>query len=361
MSRSVTAATADPVEYPVQSGPICCAEAFAELPQGLAATYWGERSVDDPDAETTVRFAGVRPDGAGGMVEREAFAQTVTVGGLPAGSGRFALTNKIVGVGEGVWNVSAVRLSGGGTRDLPQRAQLHTRPTLFVFGPGVRPWSWPLLVGIGALLAGVVQGALLARSGTNVAAASLVTLVGCVLGFVGAKSWYLAVKRQHPRNFLTAGACIQGFLLVAVVVLAIGGAVTHIGTGRLLDATTPGLFLGMAIGRPGCFLTGCCAGRPTASRWGLWSSDRRIAVRRIPVQLWEAFAALVIGLVTLVVTVATTVPEGTLFVGATAAYTAVRQLLFPFRADPHTRRGRRLTLTICIVVLVGDMVLVAVG
>ncbi len=34
--------------------------------------------------------------------------------------------------------------------------------------------------------------------------------------------------------------------------------------------------------RLGCFFTGCCAGRPTLSRFGIRSSDRRVVARRIP-------------------------------------------------------------------------------
>ena len=117
--------------------------------------------------------------------------------------------------------------------------------------------------------------------------------------------------------------------------------------------TTPGVFLGMAIGRPGCFLTGCCAGRPTASQWGLVSSDRRVVVRRFPVQLVEAATALVIGVVTLVFVLSAqpSIP-GMVFAAALAAYTFARQLLFPLRTESRTSRGRILTMVVCGVVLV---------
>jgi phosphatidylglycerol:prolipoprotein diacylglycerol transferase len=46
-----------------------------------------------------------------------------------------------------------------------------------------------------------------------------------------------------------------------------------------------------------------------------------------------------------------------IFVGAIAAYTGFRQVLFPFRADPRTSVGRTITLTGCAVVLLGDVVL----
>lgn len=323
-----------------------CSAAFAEMPQALAVTYWGEASGED----VPIRVSGVHQGSASHA--REQFTRTSTIAGLPSGTGRFAATIRINGVSAGEWDVRAARADRPAARDRLQRAVLRSRPSQLAYGPAVRVWSWPVLVLAGAMLAIVVQALLLARSGANVGAGVAVSIASCVAGYLGAKAWYLVLKRKHPRVFFSTGACIQGFLLAAAATLAIGGAMTGIGAAALLDATTPGLFLGMAVGRPGCFLTGCCAGRPTASRWGVWSSDRAVAVRRVPVQLWEAGAALVIGAATLTVALITDVAvPGALFVGAVAAYTGVRQLLFPFRADPHTPTGRHLTIAACAVVI----------
>jgi phosphatidylglycerol:prolipoprotein diacylglycerol transferase len=78
------------------------------------------------------------------------------------------------------------------------------------------------------------------------------------------------------------------------------------------------------------------------------------------VQLSEAAAALVIGLTSLAVLLLDGLPiAGSVFVAAIATYTGVRQLLFPLRADPHTRRGRYITLAVCVVLLFADLALVA--
>ena len=140
--------------------------------------------------------------------------------------------------------------------------------------------------------------------------------------------------------------------------MAVAVAAFGLPMGTFLDASTPGLFLGMAIGRPGCFFTGCCVGRPTASRWGLWSSDRRLGIRRIPIQLVEAATALLIGIAALTFALAAQVPvRGAIFVGALTDYTLVRQLLFPLRAEPRTTSfGRTLTLVGCALVLLADLV-----
>lgn len=88
----------------------------------------------------------------------------------------------------------------------------------------------------------------------------------------------------------------------------------------------------MAVLSPSCFFTGCCAGRCTASRWGIWSSDRRIGARRVPTQLLEAAAGLLLAATAGVLFFAP-VPDGVVFIGGAAAYIAARQFLLPLRAE----------------------------
>ncbi|MGI8711504.1 MAG: prolipoprotein diacylglyceryl transferase family protein [Acidimicrobiales bacterium] len=215
---------------------------------------------------------------------------------------------------------------------------------------------------MGAVVAVILQALLVAREGLPVTSVVTLTVLACLLGYPGGKVWYLVVNRRPPREFIWAGACIQGFLLVALSVVSLGTLVLDLPAGAILDATAPGIFLGMAIGRPGCFLTGCCAGRPTLSRWGLWSSDRRLGIRRIPVQLYEAVVALTIGVagLLLVLTVPTPFP-GAVFVGAIAAYTFCRQFLFRLRSQSHTRAGRLITLAVCALLLLAVVAAYMIG
>src|SRR5262249_56640215 len=99
-----------------------------------------------------------------------------------------------------------------------------------------------------------------------------------------------------------------------------------IAAGAVLAAAGPALLVGMAVGRLGCFWAGCCTGRPTRSRWGIWSSDRHLGCRREPAQLLEALSALIIGVAVLgVVLLAGLGRSGPLAVTGLAAYTFVRQ------------------------------------
>ena len=159
---------------------------------------------------------------------------------------------------------------------------------------------------------------------------------------------------------LTVGMCIQGFVLGAIGSLVVGALVAGIPVGRLLDVTAPGLLFAMAIGRWGCFLGGCCAGRPSASRWALWSSDKRLGTRRIPTQLFESLLAGTVGVAALLAVWLTTPhPAGVVFIAAIAAYTLGRQLLFPLRDLPRTTaHGRTLVALAAGLIIAVD---VAVG
>ncbi|WP_218595068.1 prolipoprotein diacylglyceryl transferase family protein [Pseudonocardia oceani] len=328
---------------------------------GLSATYWleSDEHVRTPSEPVTVRFVGRRV-GATGQDPRDRFDRTERVEGLPPGSGRVSITTKVVGVNAGQWQVAAAPVAGitgcpdGRPGPPVRRVTTRTRPAPLLHGPGVRQAAWPALVLLGVLVALVTQALLLQRSVGAWGGAMTVSVVAVVAGYLAAKFWYLALHRQGLRRFVVAGTCIQGFLLGGFGTLAVGSLLTGAPVGLLLDATAPGVFLAMAIGRPGCFLGGCCVGRPTSSRWGLWSSDRRIGVRRIPVQLLEAAIAIAIGIGALALFLAGPLPlPGALFFGAVAAYTVGRQLLFPLRRESRrTSTGRLLTLAAAGLVVV---------
>jgi phosphatidylglycerol:prolipoprotein diacylglycerol transferase len=67
------------------------------------------------------------------------------------------------------------------------------------------------------------------------------------------------------------------------------------------DLWAPSLALGQGIGRIGCFMAGCCYGRPTGSSWGvLFTNPKSLAplnIRLYPTQLFEAFSLFAIFLV----------------------------------------------------------------
>ena len=130
-----------------------------------------------------------------------------------------------------------------------------------------------------------------------------------VSALIGAKLLLLVIDfrafRNNPRelvNLVREGGVFYGGLILAVVV-----AVWYIRRRGLplwttCDVFAPGIAMGHAIGRFGCFFAGCCYGKPTDLPWGITFTDpfaaanvgTPLGVHLHPTQLYEAGAELLI-------------------------------------------------------------------
>lgn len=340
----------------------------------LATTYWFDPASRAESYSVTVRFSGRRVDVEGPLQPGDHFVQDETIADVVPGSGPVSLTARVGDINPGRWAVTA-QIQGPGRSTQVRRARrsakplasqgasdasryplltkvwrrwapeaglsfetaepVHTHLAPFVRTPGIVPLSWATLVTLGMAVALILQYILVADAHLDVAPVWTSTLVAVGAGIIGAKGWYI-VKRWREHRF--EGWCIQGFIVAASLTVLLLFAVKQQPTGVILDLTIPGLMFGMAIGRLGCFFAGCCGGRPTASRWGVWSSDQRVGARRVPTQLLESALALSLGLSALAMDVGHRPMSGALFAGALAAYTLGRQGILTLRAEPtHTR------------------------
>ena len=390
MSRNLTSERADP-----GGADSAIAEDEPEWAKTLlapvvAASYWFDPGDQGKPYTARIRFTGHRR-GVKGRPERgDRFEEVEVVEGVVPGSGPVSVTTRAQTVKAGDWFVTAEQLSrhsdhrSGLTshpRTLVDRSvlrdpglfasilhwgtpmmtaslpgQVSSQPGPFARVPGSVVGSWPVLVGLGAVVGLAVQAELIQRAKLDAFVVLGIALVAALAGLVGAKLWFLGQARRGSVAILSEGLCIQGFIVGASVVLIGGLLVFRLPIGTVIDASTPGLFIGMAIGRPGCFLTGCCAGRPTASRWGIWASDRRVGARRIPVQLWEALLALAIGLTALALVVQNQAPiPGAIAIAGLATYTLGRQFLFRFRLQPRrSSLGRPLVAVLAGAIVAAD-------
>ncbi len=326
-------------------------------PQSLAVTYSFEAPKTGVTGALPIRFTGKWVGRGGAPTGATRFDEVRKVPKVIPGSGRISFTTRFKGVANGEWQVRAQPQALG----LPTvNTQGHSGLSLVVneISPGTRVGAWPGMVLLGVIFGTVTILWLAARAGISWPALLGVLVVSALIGLVGARVYYLAESRKKVAWFSTAGLCIQGFVIGMFAGLAIGSVVIGAPPLEIFDFTAPGLMVGMFIGRFGCFWGGCCVGRQTNWRWALWSSDRRIGAKRLPVQLYEGVASLVIGAVALAVLIADpAAPNGTVFVGVIAAYVLVRQLLFPLRDLPRkTSWGRIAATVISAVVLAGAIV-----
>ena len=358
--------------------PAWAAKAMEEL---LTVTYWLDPGQDGEPFSATIRFTGRRAGVAGKPQPGETFWQEETVQGIVPGSGPVAVTAEVRGITPGQWTVTGRPVTrgvrpyppDGNTASAcrapwPRRVVIPAGPEATVTTssllrskvPGIIRFAYASLVSLGVLAGLGLEALLLAQGHYLVFRPTMFSALAIVAGVIGAKGWYVAVHRGRKFD----GWCIQGFVAgAAVVVAAAAFAGPGIPRGAYLSVAAPALLIGMAIGRLGCFWAGCCTGRPTASRWGIWSSDRRVGCRRAPAQLLEALAALTSGAAVLAVVLLAGLPKsGPMAVAGLAAYTLARQFILGLRAEPRQwRYGRPVTAAVAAIGLIASAVLLAGG
>jgi phosphatidylglycerol---prolipoprotein diacylglyceryl transferase len=381
-----------------KAAPAAPAAATAEAPDDLPA--WAAKAAEklltvtcwlDPGEQggpftATVHFSGKRTEMSGKPKPGDSFWQEETVEGIVPGSGPVAITAEVRGVNPGDWTVTArpvARPGGSLVRPypppganggsalrvpFPRRVAIPATPTArartamlaFTKVPGVIRFAYATLVSLGVLVGLGLETLLLTAHHYPAVRPILLSVAAVAGGVVGAKLWYIGVHRSRKFD----GWCIQGFVAGAAVVAGMAAYVgAGVPAGVFLSATAPALLIGIGIGRPGCFWAGCCTGRPTASRWGIWSSDRRVGCRREPAQLIEAVAALVIGLAVLaVVLTAGLQRSGPVAVAGLAAYTLSRQFALGLRSEPRRyRHGRQVVAAAAVIVLIASLALLVRG
>ena len=342
-------------------------------PEALVVThYFDADEIPDSHRPMTVRLTGRRIGTHGTRDRQDTFTQEDRVDGLLPGSGPASVTSWIYGLAPGEWSVTAEMLGSDdrrarrahGTPIRPARWSwrrwalsadaphpVKTRWALLAplaRVPGVVPGIWPALGVISIVGALVMERVMLPHENVTTDVPLAVSLLALLAGLIGAKIWYAVLHPGRWRTALLGGWAVDGFLVVAPVVAVAALLALGLPVAAFLDAVTPGLFLAVAIGRIGCFLAGCCAGRVTVSRFGVWSSDRTVGARRIPAQIFESGVGLAIASVAaLVILVHAPRIDGAIFVGALAVYFVARQSLLRLRAERRDFLWRR-TATVAL-------------
>jgi phosphatidylglycerol:prolipoprotein diacylglycerol transferase len=182
-------------------------------------------------------------------------------------------------------------------------------PSLFHIGSFYLP-TYGLLVATGVLTGLLVAARLARRQGIDPDKAWNLGILAVVCSILGAKvllivndwAWY----SRHPGNILSlstfqAGGVFYGGLIAAVAASVWYIRRHHLPVLRTCDAFAPGLAIGHAIGRLGCFAAGCCYGKPTTLPWGVTFtnplansvSGTPLNIPLHPTQLYESLVELI--------------------------------------------------------------------
>jgi phosphatidylglycerol---prolipoprotein diacylglyceryl transferase len=150
-------------------------------------------------------------------------------------------------------------------------------PQLFHLGRFSLP-TYGFLVSLGVLIGLWISVRNAERLGIDGDKAWNLGILVVLFGIGGAKVLYIINEwgyyKAHPGEIfsiatLQAGGVFSGGLLAAFVAAAWYVRRNHLPPLGTCDAFAPGLALGHAIGRLGCFAAGCCYGKPTHHWWGV--------------------------------------------------------------------------------------------
>ncbi len=169
------------------------------------------------------------------------------------------------------------------------------RRVLFHFH-GRSIYSYPAMLYLGIVLGIYAELYAASTIALNLQAILTATLILIATALLGARLLHVLPHwrhyRQYPGRILKCadgGASMYGGLLLAfpasVPVLALLG----LPFATFWDLASFAMLVGMVITRAGCFLNGCCSGRPTTGWCGMnLTNYRGVRRRRIPVQILEA-------------------------------------------------------------------------
>ena len=181
-------------------------------------------------------------------------------------------------------------------------------PILLHYGRFSLP-TYGFLAAVGLLVGLSVCVRNAARQGIDADKTWNLGILAILAGIVGAKLLMVLndwnYYKEHPRQIfslttLQAGGVWSGGLVLAVLVAWWYIRRNRIPVLRTCDAFAPGIALGHAIGRLGCFAAGCCWGKPTHLPWGVTFTNPLAAllvgtplgVRLHPTQIYEMLVEL---------------------------------------------------------------------
>ena len=171
--------------------------------------------------------------------------------------------------------------------------------------------SYGLLVAIAFLTGLLLASRLAQRAGLNADRVTSLGIYVAVAAIVGAKllmvlgdlPYYLRNPSQiFSLATLQAGGVFFGGLVAALLTAVWYLRRFNLPALRTADTFAPGIALGHAVGRVGCFLAGCCWGKPADLPWSVTFTNPAardlvgvpLGVPLHPTQLYEAAAELVI-------------------------------------------------------------------
>ncbi len=103
-----------------------------------------------------------------------------------------------------------------------------------------------------------------------------VAFYALLAGLLGARLWEVVFDLDYYGRHLAeipalwqGGLSVQGGIAGGLLAVVVYSRKNRVPFWEFGDILAPGVILGQAVGRVGCYLNGCCYGLPTDSAWGV--------------------------------------------------------------------------------------------
>ena len=158
-----------------------------------------------------------------------------------------------------------------------------------VFGLTVHGYG--LMIAIGAMLAFWMITKRAEKNGENGDDYLTLALLVLVLGFLAAKILYIITCLKdflaHPLSYISGeGFVVYGGILGGALVAVLWSRKHKKNILHVIDLILPPVAFAQGFGRIGCFLAGCCHGKPTGGDWGVVFPAGSMAPAGVP--LWPS-------------------------------------------------------------------------
>jgi len=190
--------------------------------------------------------------------------------------------------------------------------RLFTLPAFDFLGRSLGPLAMPtygILLVLGMLAGLWVVTRQARKAGLSADVITDMAVYAIIAGLLGAKLLLLIVEwpyySRNPRDMLSlfqSGGVFYGGLLGAIPVAFWYARRHQLDGWKTADVLAPGVVVGQAVGRMGCFMAGCCYGRPADVPWSVTFRDL-YANRNVgtpldtplhPTQIYESLACFLI-------------------------------------------------------------------
>jgi len=245
-------------------------------------------------------------------------------------------------------------------------------PDLFSIGP-LTIHTYGLFVATGFFI-GLLITILLGKSeGIDQKQVMDMGLIIILSAIIGSRAIYVIMNISYytdrPLDIFKiwqGGLVFSGGITSVLLVMLWYGKRHRLSFFKIADLWVPGAAIGQGIGRIGCFMAGCCYGKPTDAKWGVvFTHPHSLAPLNVslhPTQMYSSISGVIVFFILLLI-YSKRKFKGQVFVWFLILHSTARLAIERFRGDDRgILLGSNMTITqfITIIILISSLVILTV-